>query len=294
MKILINNNIAATDLPIIHSNDRGFLLGDGLFETIKVENGYLLFFQEHYHRLVTSALKLEIPFKFSLFELKNQCKRLLKLNALPKAASIRVTLTRGVSQRGMQAPLNPSPTLMITVTPYYSSSSSMLTPPTLYITDIKRNEFSFLSRLKTLSCLELVLAKQKAIKAGYQEGLMLNTKGAVTETSIGNLFVVINKKIFTPRIEDGLLSGIMRSIIIKIAAQIGKTITEKTLYPEELLTATEIFQTNSLIEIQSFSKVNEHSLLSKEKAIITNCYFRQYRAYKERYIRTQLDQKCLI
>ena len=288
MKILINENVAVTDVPVIHSNDRGFLLGDGLFETIKVENGHFLFFQEHYHRLVTSALKLDIPVKFSLFELKNQCKRLLEINSLSRTASLRITLTRGISRRGIQAPLNPSPTLMITVAPY-SLSSSMISP-TLYITDIMRNESSFLSRLKTLSCLELVLAKQKAIKAGYQEGLMLNTKGAVTETSIGNLFVVINQTTFTPRIEDGLLSGIMRGIIIKIATQIGKPITEKTLYPEELLKATEIFQTNSLIEIQSFSTVNKHSLLSKENAIITNYFFKQYCVYKERHIRTHLDQ----
>ena len=266
--------------PVIYSNDRGFLLGDGLFETIKVENEHLLFFQEHYHRLATSASKLEIPFKFSLFELKNQCKRLLEINRLLAAASLRITLTRGVSQRGIQAPLNPFPTLMITVAPY--SQPSPISSSTLYITDIKRNEASLLSRLKTLNCLELVLARQQAIKAGYQEGLMLNTKGAVTETSIGNLFAVINQKIFTPRIEDGLLPGIMRDMIIKIAAQIGKPIREKTLYTEDLFKATEIFQANSIIEIQSFSKINEHPLLSMEKAIATNCLLEQYCAYKER------------
>lgn len=284
MKILINNNIVEADSPTIHSNDRGFLIGDGLFETVKVENGYFLFFQEHYYRLVTSALKLEIPFKFSLFELKNQCKRLLEVNSFSKTASLRITLTRGISQRGIQIPLNPSPTLMITITPYNPANST--SSPTLYITDIKRNEFSFLSRLKTLSCLEFILARQQAIKIGYQEGLMLNTKGAVTETSIGNLFTVINKKIFTPRIEDGIVSGIIRDIIIKIATQIGSPITEKTLYPEDLLEATEIFQTNSLVEIQSFSKINEHSLLSKQKAVIASCFFNQYCIYKERHMRT--------
>lgn len=280
MKILINNNIVSMDFPVICSNDRGFLLGDGLFETIKVENGHLLFFQEHYQRLATSALKLEIPFKFSLLELKGQCKRLLKINRFLTTASLRITLTRGISQRGIQAPLNPSPTLMITVIPYNQSNS--ISPLTLYITDIKRNEASLLSRLKTLNCLELVLARQQAIKAGYQEGLMLNTKGAVTETSIGNLFAVINKKIFTPRIEDGLLPGIMRRIIIKVAAQKGKPIIEKTLYTEDLFKATEIFQANSLVEIQSFSKINEHSLLLREKAIITNYILKQYYSYKER------------
>lgn len=269
------------DLPVICSNDRGFLLGDGLFETIKVENGHLLFFQEHYHRLATSALKLEIPFKFSLLELKGQCKRLLEINRFLTTASLRITLTRGISQRGIQAPLNPSPTLMITVIP--CSQSNSISPLTLYITDIKRNEASLLSRLKTLNCLELVLARQQAIKAGYQEGLMLNTKGAVTETSIGNLFAVINKKIFTPRIEDGLLPGIMRRIIIKVAAQTGKPIIEKTLYTKDLFKATEIFQANSLVEIQSFSKINEHSLLLREKAIITNCILKQYYSYKERW-----------
>lgn len=268
------------DLPVICSNDRGFLLGDGLFETIKVENKHLLFFQEHYQRLATSALKLEIPFELSLIELKGQCRRLLEINRFAKTASLRITLTRGISQRGIQVPPNPLPTLMITVIPY--NQSAAISSPTLYITDIKRNEASLLSRLKTLNCLELVLARQQAVKAGYQEGLMLNTKGAITETSIGNLFAVINEQIFTPRVEDGLLPGIMRRIIIKVAAQIGKPIIEKTLYAADLCRATEIFQVNSLVEIQSFSKVNEHPLLSMEKAVITSSILKHYYSYKER------------
>ncbi len=282
MKILINSNISSMNLPVIYSNDRGFLLGDGLFETIKVEKGHLLFFHEHYHRLADSALKLDIPFKFSVIELKNQCKQLLEINQISTAASIRITLSRGPSSRGIQAPFNRSPTLLITVTLFNSSNPIS---PTLYVTNIKRNEASLLTRLKTLNCLELILARQEAIKAGYHEGLMLNTKGAVTETSIGNLFALINKKIFTPQIKDGLLPGITRDKIIKIANHIGKPIIEKTLYTEDLLKATEIFQTNSLIEIQSFSKINEHSLLTKEKATIANFFFKKYQAYKEIYMK---------
>ncbi|AUJ58691.1 aminotransferase class IV [Coxiella-like endosymbiont of Amblyomma americanum] len=281
MQILVNKNIISADAPAIHSNDRGFLLGDGIFETIKVEDGNFLFFQEHYYRLAMSASQLDIPFRCSLIELRNQCQKLLKINSSPKIAALRITLTRGMSKTiGMQLPLTLSPTLVITITPY------CFIPPvsTLYITNIKRNESSFITQLKTLSRLELVLARQKAIKAGYQEGLILNTKGAITETSTGNLFVVIDKQIFTPRTEDGILPGITRSVIIKIAARIKTPIIEKQLYPDDLLKASEIFQTNSLVEIQSFSKINEHLLLSKNKAIVTNQFCNQYCIYKKEYM----------
>ncbi|QHG92373.1 aminodeoxychorismate lyase [Coxiella endosymbiont of Amblyomma sculptum] len=293
MKILVNNNVVSMDLPAIHSNDRGFLFGDGIFETIKVESGCLLFFQEHYRRLKISALKLEIPFKFSLLELKNQCMRLLKINSLLKSAALRITLTRGISQTGFQTPLDtlPPPTLVIRSTPYgdpcgrFDSTSS--SSSTLHVvTSVKRNESSLLNRVKTLNRLEFVLTRQKAVRAGYQEGLMLNTKGAVSETSIGNLFAVIDGKIFTPRIEDGIFPGIVRAIVIRISAQIGNSVVEeKTLYPEDLLEATEIFQTNSLVGIQPFSKINRHVLLLKEKAAKTRFFFDRYQNCKEEYIK---------
>ena len=276
MKAIFNNNIVSSSLPIIYLNDRGFLFGDGLFETVKAEKGNLLFFSEHYNRLTRSAKKLFIHFNISLLDLKTQCRALLEINKLSEAA-VRITLTRGNTKRGLDIASQTSANLLITTIPYTCQSDVY---PTAYITDIKRNEHSLLSYLKTLNFLEPILARQQATKNGYTDGIMLNTKGAVTETSIGNLFVIINQKVFTPKKNDGLLAGIVRQIIIDIILEVGAPFKEKTLYPEDLLEASEIFHTNSLVEIQSFSKINEHPLATGNQALWTREILKHYQCYK--------------
>ena len=276
MKIILNGNIVSANLPLIYPDDRGLLLGDGLFETIKAQQGNLLFFKEHYERLILSAKKLSMPLQYSLLDLKKQCQQLLKINTLSDAA-IRITLTRGRSiTRGISFSTE-SPTLMMTVVPYAHPS---IQEPTAYITDIKRNEYSLLTALKTLNYLEPILAKKQAIQQGYTEGIMINTKGAVTETSIGNVFAVIDQKVFTPHLNEGLLPGIVRQAIINSCAKMDNPIIETTLYPADLLKATEIFQTNSLLEIQSFAKINEHPLFTQEQAIFTQKIFNAYQRDK--------------
>lgn len=279
MKVIFNKSFIPATTPVIYHHDRGFLFGDGLFETIKAEKRNLLFFHEHYNRLSKSAEKLGIPFNTSMLELKMQCKKLLEMNNLRKAA-IRITLTRGSADRGIQSLYSVPSNLLITAVPYIEPTNIH---PTTWITDIKRNEYSLLPKLKTLNFLEPILSRQQAKEKGYAEGIMLNSKGAVTETSIGNLFAVINHKIFTPKIEDGLLPGIVRQTIINIAIKKGIPLEEKTLYPEDLLKATELFQTNSLIEIQSFSKINEHLLSVDTQESVTAIIINTYQKDKDNH-----------
>ena len=282
MKIIVDNNVVSDDFPVISWNDRGLLWADGLFETIKSENGRLLFFEAHYKRFFESTVKLFIPFNFSLEKLKKKCQQIIEINKLDGDIAIRVILTRGRLEegkgRGIGISETASPTLIITAASYHRPAVQ----PTAYITTIKRNEFSILTQIKTLNYLESILARQQAVSQGYSEGIMLNTKGAVTETSIGNIFVVINRKVLTPKRADGILPGIVRQVIFNAIQEGSDKIIEKTLYPEDLFSATEIFQTNSLLEIQSFSKINKHSLLTGEKAILTKQVLKHYQSYKNK------------
>lgn len=201
---------------------------------------------------------------------------MLEINKLSEAI-VRITITRGNTESGLNTPSSTSTNLLITTLPYKRQSNVY---PTVCITDVKRNEYSLLSHLKTLNFLEPILARQQAIKNGYTEGIMINTKGAVTETSIGNVFVIIDQKIFTPKKKDGLLPGIVRQIIIDIILEVGIPFKEKTLYPKDLLEASEIFHTNSLIEIQSFSKINEYPLATGKQALWTREILKHYQWYK--------------
>lgn len=267
MKTLINGNILPSEQPAIHFNDRGFLLGDGIFETIKVVNGHLSLFKQHYTRLKQSAEKIFIPLSYNESDLENMCLDLLKANNLDKdIAALRITVSRGLSARGIAITENSEPTICISASAYTPNPEFH---PSAYIADIKRNEFSDLTKLKTTSYLESIMTRKIANDHGYDEGIMLNTKGAITETSIGNIFFIIDNKILTPRIEDGILPGIIRQTVIAKAKLLNIPISEIELMPEIISQVDSAFHTNSLIEIQALSKINDtrlqtsHSIIDK-------------------------------
>ncbi|MCD6046328.1 MAG: branched-chain amino acid aminotransferase [Gammaproteobacteria bacterium] len=279
MNLFLNDQLLAPTAASPLCFDRGLLLGDGLFETIRAENNTLLFFEAHYERLKQGALALAIDFTLSALELKNRCHQLLAANHLETTiASVRTTLTRGCAERGIDIPKQQNPTLLIQAAAYTNASAK---PKSVYITDIIRNEYSPIIRLKTTNYLELILAKKQAVDRGYDDGLMLNTQGAITELSTANIFVVIEGAIITPPLKDGVLPGIMRQEIITASRQVDIDILEKTLYPEDLLTASECFSSNSLIEIQPILSINEHRFATGTEAIVTQRVIDAYIERKE-------------
>lgn len=274
MNLFINDKIIPQETASAIYFDRGLLLGDGLFETIKVENNLLLFFTAHYQRLKLGAEVLAIDFTISEEQLKHDCVQLIRANGLENTiVALRITLTRGCGPRGIDIPAQQNPNLFIHAAPY---ASTMTTPKSVYITNIRRNEYSPIVNLKTLNYLESILAKKQAVERGYDDGVLLNTKGTLTSSTMANIFVVIDDKIITPPLNDGVLAGIIRQHLIAMAKPAGITIAEKTISIADCLRATEIFITNSLIEIQSLACINEHQLKTGARAIVT-------RAVKEAY-----------
>jgi branched-chain amino acid aminotransferase len=279
MTLFLNDQLLAQSAASPLCFDRGLLLGDGLFETIRAENNTLLFFDAHYQRLKQGAVALAIDFTLSALELKRRCHQLLAANNLDATiASLRITLTRGPSERGIDIPKQQKPMLLIHAAAY---TNTIAKPKSVHITNIVRNEYSPIIHLKTTNYLELILAKKEAIDRGYDDGLLLNTKGAITELSTANIFVVIGDSIITPPLQDGVLPGIMRQAIITASRQMNINIIEKTLYPDDLLTASECFSSNSLIEIQSILSINEHHFVTGAEATMTQRVIEAYIAHKE-------------
>lgn len=279
MNLFLNDQLLTSTAASPLCFDRGLLLGDGLFETIRAENNILLFFDAHYQRLKQGSLALGIDFTLSALELKNRCHQLLAANGLETAiASLRITLTRGCSERGIDIPKQQKPTLLIHAAAY---THTIAKPKSVTITDIVRNEYSPIIQIKTTNYLELILAKKQAVDRGYDDGLMLNTKGAITELSTANIFVVLGDNIITPLLEDGVLPGVMRQEIITASRQMNINIIEKTLYPDVLFTASECFSSNSLIEIQSILSINEHHFVTEAEATMTQRVIEAYVRHKK-------------
>jgi branched-chain amino acid aminotransferase len=253
----------------IEANDRGLLLSDGLFETMRVYEGSVFGLEEHYNRLVSGAAVLKIPVPLKLEELNVIIAKLLETNELSqKDATLRVTLTRGAGPRGLLPPADPKPTLMVTVAPFPAAHHA---PVKLHICEItRRNERSPLSRIKSLCYLDNVLAKMEAVENKADDAVLLNTRENVACASAGNIFIVTSDgTVITPRIEDGILPGITRNAVIELCKENHFSILEKSITAEDLLAAKEVFITNSVMEVQPVATINNKLVNKGEVGEVT-------------------------
>jgi len=237
MSLWLNGKLVPAELARLDPRDRGFTLGDGLFETIRLEDGWIAYLGRHLARLRQGAEFLGIPLHWSDAEIETGLTTLVAAEGLTEAA-VRITLSRGPGERGIAPPSVPIPTLMITAGPLPPAG-----PPvrTVIATVTRRNEASPLSRLKTLNYLDNILARREALTRGTDDAILLNTRGTVAEASIANLFVLSGGVLKTPPVADGALPGIMRGTLIERCGAV-----EASLTVEDLTAATAVFLSNSL------------------------------------------------
>lgn len=216
--------------------DRGFTLGDGLFETLVAHDGKPRFLDRHLQRLRAGAEFLDIPLLLSDEMFLVAILQLLKYNQLIDAA-VRITLTRGPAPRGVLPPLNPTPTLVISAEPRVALGSV----EAIVATVTRRNEHSPLSRIKSTNYLDNILARREASAKGANEALLMNCAGMLAESSTANIFVCIDGVWYTPPIEDGALPGIMRRLIME-----HYSVKERSIDVGDLVRADYAFLSNSL------------------------------------------------
>ncbi len=266
MKIVfMNNAYFEAEKCTIPINDRGFLLGDGIFETIRIYSGKALFLNLHWDRLKLGAEFLEIPLKITYEELKKVISHLIEKNNLKdQEASVRLTLTRGPGPRGITVN-NAQPTFLATISPLIAQQEKMLS---VLVSSIRRNELSPSSKIKSLHYLDNILARREAEKAGFDEAILLNTRGNLSEATIANLFFVRNEILCTPQIEDGALPGITREILLNVAKELGIKTKLASFSPQELLLAEEAFLSSSLLGIKAIWKVND-TVISEKPGLLT-------------------------
>ena len=257
MKLWLDGAIQSDQEARIKPQDRGLLLGDGLFETIRVADGAATCLVGHLARLQAGAAVLGIPIPMDAAPLGSAVRSVIAANALSQG-SLRLTLTRGPGPRGVLPPAAVSPTLMITASdmPAALGDASVITA-----TVTRRNEFSPLSRIKSLNYLDSILARREAAARGVDDAILLNTRGAVAETSYSNLLVMIGGRLLTPPVDDGALGGIARSRLID-----GGMVREASLTPGDLLSAEGIFLCNSL-SIRAVVRLDDRPVAGKPECL---------------------------
>ena len=268
-----NGKICAPEEVGVDIHDRGFLLADGLFETLKMTQGKPQFLAEHFNRLTQGAGVLGIPILFTLQELAQIIQELCEVNhLLQKMAVSRITLTRGIGPRGLLPAEETKPSLLITMQEFAWIPKSNY--QMIIAQKTRRNEKSPLSQIKSLNYLDNILAKLEAQEQKADDAIMLNTKGLVAGATTANLFCVIGSSLITPRITDGALPGIMRTAVLKYCQDRSLTVEEKAMTIEDLFAADAVFITNSLMGIQSVSRIQDKQLLGSN--IISMLHYMQY------------------
>ncbi len=236
MIIWHNGVLQSADHGCVAPADRGFTLGDGLFETLRVQEGRILRLDSHLRRLESGAaiLHIELP----QLDYPEIFAKTLEANGLVNAV-LRLTVTRGISTRGILPAMTVRPTVMVTAAP----PAPPLPPARCIVASVtRRNEYSPLCGVKSLNYLDNILARLEAGEKGVDEALLCNTQGHVAESTVANLFIVTKEgKIQTPPLQDGALPGTMREEIRTCVP-----VQEASLTVQQLRNAVEIFLSNSL------------------------------------------------
>jgi len=283
-KIFLNGSFVNPARARISVFDRGFLYGDGLFETMRAYSGKVFRLQDHLDRLFRSAKEIKLSFSYTGKELKNIIKKILKINGLSDAY-IRLTLSRGISGPGLISKPRSSTTLVIVAREFKPLSPSEYSKGwRAIVVETRQNEASPLSRLKSLNFLNNILARKEAQSKRVNEGILLNTLGEVTEASTSNIFLVKRGIIITPPEEAGLLPGITRGVVLELTTNLGLEAYSRRVSLNELMRAEEAFLTNSLIEIMPLVEIDGHRIGKGKPGSVTQRIHKAYQALVERGI----------
>ena len=224
----VNGKFVPEHKAVVSIGDRGFLYGDGCFETLRVYDGKMFRLPEHLVRLSAGLNALGIEAWLSPAELRAACRALMRFN------DVRNGVARIYQSRD---------SIVVTV----QSREFPVREIHAIVSTVRLD--NRLSRFKTANRLPYVLAQREAERAEVNDAVLLNTAGQIAEFTASNLFVVKNGTLLTPPLADGPLPGITREVVLVLAATAKLPVRELSFGPELLAAANEVFATNSLMEI---------------------------------------------
>ena len=285
LKIDLNGELVPEEQARISIFDRGFLYGDGVFETLRVYNGTAFRSQAHLDRLRQSASLIRLDISFTEKEYIDRLERVISANGLTEAVA-RVTVSRGVGPRRFTLNYEQRPTTLFWARPFDGHPEELYRDGVkIVIAATRRNSPDAVDpAAKSANYLNSVLARAEAEDAGAFEAVMLNADGFLTEGSTTNLFTVRGNELLTPSLECGVLPGITRATVLEMAPELGIKTAEAMLRPEDMFQADEVFITNSTAEIMPVVAVENESIGDGTPGKVT---LELHRAYRE-----LVEQEC--
>ncbi len=249
MIVFLNGKFLPTAEALVPVNDRGFMYGDGLFETTRIANGHAFRLAQHLERMTRGADYLRIPLPYPPKEIQKFVAQLIEANAQPEGV-LRITLTRGAGERGYTPPAQCGPpTLVMTLHPLPPMPADEPTQWSMITSSYHIPASGAMSSFKTTSKILHVFARIEAHERGADEALLLNTNGEVAETAGGNIFWVYQNSICTVPTGRGVLPGITRAVVLEICQSLGLEASKRVIKPQHLRNAEGIFVTQSVLGI---------------------------------------------
>jgi aminodeoxychorismate lyase len=259
-----NGKIEKENTPVIFADNRGFRYGDGLFETIKMVKGNLIFSNEHFSRLWRGMqlLQFDIPRHFSPEMLEEQIIALAKKNGHEKTARVRLSVYRG--NGGLYDIINHQPNYIIqTWQIQYDNGHLNSNGLVLGIYAEAKKSCDILGNIKHNNYLPYVLAALKAKKEKWNDAVILNTNSKICDTTIANIFLVKDNIISTPALIEGCVAGVMRDFVLRELRRKGYQILDKSISVEELMKADEIFLTNAISNIRWVKQLGDKNYTNR-------------------------------
>jgi len=254
--VFLNGEIVGRDKAMVSAFDRGFLYGDGVFETMRSYEGVVFRLGDHLRRLSLSAEELRIDLPMPVEKIAGAARKLIELNRL-NDAYVRISLTRGEHTGSIALVGARAATLLIDCRPLRPYPVEWYVNGIRLATSMSRRSRSALApRHKSLSYIENILALNKAREEGAHEALILTEDGRICEGATSNIFWAAAGRICTAAPEANFLCGITRAVVVEICGRLGIEVDEGLFRPSELARADEVFITNSIMEIMPVAAVD--------------------------------------
>jgi branched-chain amino acid aminotransferase len=259
------------------AENRGFLFGDGVFETFKIVNNRVLFLEDHYFRLMSSMriLRMEIPMNFTMEFLEQELLQLIAVNGVQQSARVRMTVFR--NSGGFYLPLTNEVSYLIQTTSLKSTVYVLNTE--MYEADLFKDFYitkQLLSSIKSTNKAVQITGSIFAKENDLQNCFLLNDSKNVIEALNGNLFMLKDGKLTTPPVSEGCLNGVMRKQVLAVAKTLDVEVVEEVISPFDLQKADELFVTNVIVGVQPITKYRkkdfEHSFAAKIIAQLNQKY----------------------